>query len=177
MFAYFTVGTALVAGGNPKVIKPHATAHPTWRKLSFVIIAFNVVLGPIGPWLCAQPSIWQTCVGLPLNGLGVALFAWTQKQLHGKKLTLMWSSDEPDQLLTNGPFAYVRHPIYTAYILSFCGAAITVQLTYVMISTALVILVYVLLAFFEEDKMQKSALASQYQQYKHRTGMFWPKLW
>lgn len=79
------------------------------------------------------------------------------------------------QLVTEGPYRHIRHPIYCAYLLALCGAALIA----VQLGTAICLLAGFLLfnhtAAQEEQRLLESPeLRDTYRAYMQGTGRFFP---
>lgn len=82
----------------------------------------------------------------------------------------------PERLLTDGPFAWVRHPFYTGYMMGALAPCVAIAHP-AMIVIALPMIVIVLNAAFREERVWLSSpRADAYRQYQQRTGMFVPWL-
>lgn len=93
-----------------------------------------------------------------------------------KKLTAVHSSDLPSHLTRSGPYRYVRHPFYLAYILTFFSSALASEHAVPTLCAAVAFANYLYAAYSEEAKFAKSALAGEYRAYQASTGMFLPRL-
>lgn len=83
----------------------------------------------------------------------------------------------PDQeIITNGPYAYVRHPLYVAAILIWVSVAIGfASLVAGLITVGYVIPAYVIYSRSEEEMMLEH-LGTPYRVYRDTTGGFVPRL-
>jgi protein-S-isoprenylcysteine O-methyltransferase Ste14 len=80
------------------------------------------------------------------------------------------------QLVTRGPYAFVRHPIYFAvFLLWFAVAAASASLVVLGIAVLYVVPVYLLYARSEE-RMMLTHFETAYQRYQRSTGMLIPRL-
>ncbi|MEB3188604.1 MAG: isoprenylcysteine carboxylmethyltransferase family protein [bacterium] len=82
--------------------------------------------------------------------------------------------DPPAEIVTWGPYAWVRHPFYLGYILAAIAAACLAPGT---VMVAWVVYTWGVLdrtARREEQRLLASDLGSQYAPYMARTGRFWP---
>jgi protein-S-isoprenylcysteine O-methyltransferase Ste14 len=61
-------------------------------------------------------------VGNTLMIMSVSLFTWTVYTTQRGRLPAIFGGKTPDFIIDFGPFAYVRHPAYTAYCLGWSGA-------------------------------------------------------
>jgi protein-S-isoprenylcysteine O-methyltransferase Ste14 len=112
-----------------------------------------------------------TGVALCLVGFGLAISArWHL----GRNWGMPMSRKEQPELVTNGPYALIRHPIYTGLILAMLGSAIGVNIFW------LVLLVPVSAYFIYSARQEESAMLQlfpeQYAAYMARTGMLAPRL-
>lgn len=93
-----------------------------------------------------------------------------------QRLTLAFSTDAPQHLLTSGPYKMVRHPFYTAYILFWLAGTVAFWQLWLLPSAAIMTALYVQAARAEENKFCNSSLQNAHNLYKKHTGMFFPKL-
>ena len=79
-----------------------------------------------GGFLCgrilpATPATFFT--GAALTAFGLALSVWARVHL-GRNWSGVVTLKEDHELVRSGPYAWVRHPIYTGLLLAFVGSAI-----------------------------------------------------
>ena len=130
----------------------------------FMFLLFTRTINPLG-----------AALGISIQTSSAALFAWAIQTTYRRRLSVAYNSDLPQFLLDSGPFGVIRHPFYASYIL-FWLSFIIMQPSIINVSMALVLFgFYRNAALFEEAKFAGSALASAYQDYSERTGMFLPK--
>ena len=82
------------------------------------------------------------------------------------------SRKEQPELVTSGPYAHIRHPIYTGLGLAMLGSAIAVNIDWLL----LLVLIggYFIYSARREETVMLQQLPEQYSAYKARTGMFTP---
>ncbi len=83
--------------------------------VSLVIGLALPVLGPMEGWVRWLGFI-PLLVGLAFNLRGAGLFA--------KVETNIKTFNEPEKLVTNGPFRFTRNPMYLGFTLMLCGVAL-----------------------------------------------------
>jgi protein-S-isoprenylcysteine O-methyltransferase Ste14 len=70
-------------------------------------------------------TLWPVRLGAALTVAGVAFAIWARMRIAGN-----WSSDvtlkRDHELIVDGPYAFVRHPIYTGILLGLLGTALAV---------------------------------------------------
>ncbi|CAD0086778.1 unnamed protein product [Aureobasidium mustum] len=60
-------------------------------------------------------------IGNTLMTMSVSLFSWTAYTTQRGRLPAIFGGKTPNFIIDFGPFAYVRHPAYTAYLLGWTG--------------------------------------------------------
>jgi protein-S-isoprenylcysteine O-methyltransferase Ste14 len=136
--------------------------------LGFVALIVNTGLEPVNAGL----------FGIAYVGLAAALmlFEWARRTVRDRYFSWVFSRDTPSFLCTDGPFAYVRNPFYTSYLLTM--GAVVVMLPGVFRGAVFIGMVayFTSAAVHEERKFERSPLAADYARYKQRTGRFLPKI-
>lgn len=77
-------------------------------------------------------------------------------------------------LLEIGPYKKIRHPMYTAVLLTFTGIALFTHSVPRLIITALLLILFVVKSKFEETLLIEKFPG--YPDYRRRTGRFLPRL-
>jgi len=70
---------------------------------------------PLGAW-----CFWS---GAAMTAVGLLFSVWARRHL-GKNWSQAVTVKEGHELITSGPYALVRHPIYTGLLLAFVGSAV-----------------------------------------------------
>jgi protein-S-isoprenylcysteine O-methyltransferase Ste14 len=120
-------------------------------------------------------AIFSIAIILEL-GFG-ALYWWAARIARRKRFTIAYSLDAPESIVREGPYRFIRHPCYTAYLGSYFTAALSVVGPWSLIMSIVVLGIYWRAARLEEQKFRVSTLASQYTDYEKKTGMFFPKIY
>ncbi len=132
--------------------------HPTWLA-----------------WSSLPLPLWLRWGGIGMALLGFALLQWAQNTL-GKNWSDTPRMIKEQSLITSGPYQYIRHPIYTAFLLIlgstfFSAANWLIGLAWIGM-TALEVASRI---GFEENLMLEY-FGDQYREYMKRTGRLLPKL-
>jgi protein-S-isoprenylcysteine O-methyltransferase Ste14 len=135
----------------------------------------SLVLFAAFVWRIAQGTSGLWLVALGLFTASLAVFAAAVAASHRTPPTLAFDTDAPNFLLQDGPYRYVRHPFYLAYVLFWLGTAVAVQGMLGWIAPAVMMALYIEAASREERKFANSSLADAYKAYRARAGMFWPR--
>lgn len=122
-----------------------------------------------------QSSWWHTGIALGIYALANGLF-WSALRAHGRdKPAFVFTEAAPHSFCTNGPYQYVRHPLYAAYILAWLSPPVATGQWWLLATTGWMALLYGLAAWREERAFDQSPFAAEYQAYRSRTGMFLPR--
>jgi protein-S-isoprenylcysteine O-methyltransferase Ste14 len=119
----------------------------------------------------ATGNPWLLGIGLAIFVLGLALAVWARVYL-GRNWGMPMSQKADPELVTTGPYAKVRHPIYSGIILGMVGTAIAVS-PYWLIAVVIVGAYFLYSAVTEERTMARLFPAA-YPPYKHVTKMLIP---
>lgn len=110
-------------------------------------------------------------IGVVLCGAGIAFAIWARLNL-GKNWGMPMSVKENPELVTSGPYRYVRHPIYTGMIFAFLGSAVGESGWWFLVLIAFG--VYFIYAATREEKLMTKEFPNQYPEYKKSTKMLIP---
>jgi len=117
---------------------------------------------------------WLTVVGVAGLLISLVLFEWARRSVSGRLFSYIFSSDTPQFICMDGPFAYIRNPFYASYLFAMLSTAVMWPALW-RFGLVLAMLVYfTAAAMYEEHKFARSATAAEYAQYKARTGRFLP---
>jgi protein-S-isoprenylcysteine O-methyltransferase Ste14 len=112
-------------------------------------------------------------IGVALCALGVGLAIWARIYL-GRNWGLPMSRKERPELVTTGPYAFVRHPIYAGIILAMLGSAVA-ETIFWLVPLSLVGAYFIYSARLEERLMVQE-FPDTYPAYRQRTKMLVPFL-
>lgn len=112
-----------------------------------------------------------TGVALCALGFGLAISA---RWYLGRNWGMPMSRKEQPELVTSGPYAFIRHPIYTGLILAMLGSAIGVNIFW----TLMLVPVggYFIYSARREEILMLQLFPEQYAAYMAQTGMLAPRL-
>jgi len=151
----------------------------SWRWTLFsLLMAAIVVLQPVVlPWLGfyteAVWGCWMQALGLVLMAGGLALHWWARRhlgQFYGERVEFQ----SGQYLVEGGPYAYVRHPIYTSFFLCILGLLLVNPAF-----TTLLVTVYFFWDFpraARKEEVLLSASLPGYREYMARTSRYLPRL-
>lgn len=157
----------LIAAFNSK----HGSRGARARIPGLLIVVAIVLTRILGYRTLAVHSTVVQIVGLVLVGAGLGLAVWARIYLGRNWGMPMTKKDEPE-LVTSGPYRFVRHPIYSGLLVAILGTAIATNI-YWLIALALAAVYFVYSATVEERLMSASFPAA-YSTYRARTKMLIP---
>ena len=89
----------------------------------FVPLTVLLAMNALVPWAIGVPVVIRVVVGALLVVVGVALMAWAASVMKRQGTTVIpW--EQVDALVTNGPFAFTRNPIYLGDGLVYLGITV-----------------------------------------------------
>ena len=143
--------------------------------LFLIIASFLVPYLPIFRFVNFAPvSPVLSAVGVMLCAGGMALLAWARHRL-GRSWSPTVAKKEGQQLVTSGPYRYVRHPMYFGGLVAAIGSAIVCGGAFVFLSIILgTIFVWRVRA---EDRLMAQSFPKEYPGYKKRTKALIPFVW
>lgn len=116
----------------------------------------NTVLGTLGV-ICA--------------GAGIAFAIWARVHI-GRNWGMPMSVKEKPELVTSGPYAYVRHPIYTGILLAVFGSVLVSS--FIWIIPLIAIAAYFYYSAKTEERNMRKEFPEKYPVYMKRTKMLIP---
>ena len=119
-----------------------------WVGLQFALMAAILVLGVAGPGWPDSARWWLKGVGVLLVFVGAFVIAKAARAL-GSGLTPFPSPAEAAELVEDGPYAVVRHPVYSGGILLFAGISLALS-PWALVGTAALTLLWALKSRVEE---------------------------
>jgi protein-S-isoprenylcysteine O-methyltransferase Ste14 len=119
-----------------------------WVALQLVLLAGVVLLGIVGPGWPGSAHWWLKGAGIALAAAGAIVFAAAVRAL-GAAMTQFPKPSDRGHLVVEGPYAVVRHPIYSGAMLFLVGIALAVS-PWMFLGIALLGTVWALKARVEE---------------------------
>jgi protein-S-isoprenylcysteine O-methyltransferase Ste14 len=144
-------------------------AGSVWPRL-IAITAFVVVRFVKPESLKVHGVVWHA-VGAGLTIAGISLAIWARFYL-GRNWGMPMSQKNDPELVTSGPYRFVRHPIYSGILLAAVGTALVTTL-WVLVGAVALAGLFVYSARVEEKTMS-SSFPDAYRSYRARTKMLIP---
>jgi protein-S-isoprenylcysteine O-methyltransferase Ste14 len=135
------------------------------------------ILYAVNPtWLnlfTAPFPVWSRWIGVGLSVVGLLLLIWVHHNL-GRQWSTNLQLRENHTFITNGPYRWVRHPMYTALFSFFIGLSlISASWLIVLLVVASIFVLYTRIG--KEEAMMIERFGDEYRAYMQRTGRFFPR--
>ncbi len=145
--------------------------------LFFLLIAILVLYAIDHPWMQALDFTlpgWLRWTGFAIGIMSIGLLTWTEIEL-GRQFSPQLQLRQDHQLITSGPYAHIRHPIYTA-ISAFGLSLALVSANWTFVAFFLVSMVGLVARVPKEEKMMIEQFGEEYRLYMEQTRRYWPKV-
>lgn len=167
VFIAFTIGYVILFR------RPEGTPWP----MRVVAVLSGIVTGVHIAEITDERATWTSFIlALTLYAAAAGLYAWAVLTTRRQRLSVAFSGDQPAFLLTAGPYGFIRHPFYSAYLLYWVAGVIAAREVWLIPTVILMGACFAAAALREEAKFAGSPLAGDYDRYRRRAGMFWPRL-
>jgi protein-S-isoprenylcysteine O-methyltransferase Ste14 len=167
----------IVVGQYTFVGKAHFASEkmPRGALLISVVVLITTFLFLYLTWTQSAP-LWAQAIGLVLQVFSWWMFWQAIKASRNARLRLAFDESGPQQLVTTGPYRYLRHPFYTSYVIFWAGWTLALFQPIALVPFAMLVVIYVTAALGEERWFGTSPMAAEYEAYRRKTGFFWPKV-
>ena len=120
------------------------------------------------------PTVTLMWIGAVFTAVGIAVAIWARLYI-GRNWSPRPAMKEEHELVTAGPYAFVRHPIYSGIILAALGSALTGT---VVGAILLVVLGAVFVSrVAREERIMLELFPGAYPPYQRRTKRLIPFVW
>src|SRR5580658_10892576 len=136
-------------------------------------IAVFVIAGVLRGGSLAVHSVILEAIGAGLFVCGIALAVWARLNI-GRNWGMPMTQRAEPELVTSGPYRFVRHPIYSGLLTAVLGTALVNNLL------GLIVVVVLVAYFYYSGTVEERNLAATfphaYPEYKSKTKMLIPFL-
>jgi len=181
-FLWWMAAAALVVPFLDLVQRTFGPKHWVERATTTRVVLGVLEIGTLALWL-ALHGRWRF---LPVHDSGVALAgavlaltgallaAWAKATL-GRFFTTQLGVQEDHRLITTGPYAIVRHPIYLGAIDFLVGSALFWN-DVTLLGVAVLFIVYFTVQLRVEERFFARHFGAEWEEYRARTGALFPRL-
>jgi protein-S-isoprenylcysteine O-methyltransferase Ste14 len=180
-FGVYWIGTAVLKrSGSNRAEKPQSRELRFYRplRLFILVVTFSllfwqrIAVGLLGRRFAPVSSALATAgFAAALIGLAVALWARV-------RLGQYWSDrvvlQDGHRLVRSGPYAYMRHPIYSGVLLGVAGAALVLGEVRGIVAFVVLLVNYSIKAK-REEKILGCEFGEEFELHRKQTGFLLPK--
>jgi len=150
-----------------------ATLRPLGASFWLGLIAWMIDPGWL-PWSAVSLPIQLRWTGVGMIVVATGLLVWTFRSL-GRNLTDTVVTRQQHTLVVNGPYRWIRHPLYdSAALLMLASSLIAANWFFFAIGIAVFCLLVIRTRTEEEHLLAR--FGSSYRTYMDRTGRFLPRI-
>lgn len=121
--------------------------------------------------LLAHGNDLVAAIGFILFLVGLAFAIWARRHL-GKNWGIPMSLKQDPELVTSGPYHWVRHPIYSGILLATLGAGLVIGIYWFII--LIFVATYFIYSATVEEKIMTKQFPATYPDYKKHSKMLIP---
>ena len=137
-------------------------------------LRFGHLLGNVGSYETGSSRIVLSSIGVFFCVSGMALAIWARVYI-GRNWGMPMSQREDPELVTTGPYAFVRHPIYTGILLAVLGTVLVSGIPSLI--TFVIICAYFVYSSKTEEKQMLQQFPKAYPEYRKRVKAIIPFIW
>ena len=152
-----------------------------WLFVGFLILVQAVLVLIFRRWLAVHgrnvvwPHTITTNILADLAAIGGLILVIQSHRALGRNWSYQVVIQEKHELIQRGPYAYIRHPLYSGLLLMFTGMAL-----YCGRKVCIVVFLYCLFGFYFRAQLEERLLEKTfpaYSEYKRRTKALIPFVW
>ena len=161
--------------------KEYTLINERQEKLLFRLFALAFILLPLyflTPWIdfASTPlPTWLRWGGGIIVCLGIILFGWAHQAL-GQNWTAILALSKGHEMVQNGPYRYIRHPMYSAFFVIGIGFGILSANWLIGLTWIGMTVLEVTSRIRLEEALMIEYFGDQYREYIYKTGRLFPKL-
>lgn len=139
---------------------------------AFLIFSHYARFGWLGKRFVPE-SFWFDVGGVLVTTAGIAVAMWARLHL-GANWSARVSIREQHELVRTGPYQWMRHPIYSGFLLGMAGTTLMVGEVRGLFGWALMAAGFYVKACKEESWLNRE-FGAKFETHIHHTGMFTPR--
>jgi protein-S-isoprenylcysteine O-methyltransferase Ste14 len=156
-------------------------AEPAW--LPHLIASTAILLGAATLWAILRPNSFTDAISIPSNDLPISglilgsmgcLLMYSSLASLGKNFSGTSGTDTTHQLITAGPYRYIRHPYYTATAAIITGLALLLSSLAIFCLGSLLMYLLNIRSYAEEHELRE-LFGEAFKNWEATTGKFLPR--
>ena len=126
-------------------------------------------------WASFAAPVWSRWLGAGLGLAVVPMIHWVLVTL-GRNVSETVLTKERHELVTQGPYRWIRHPLYTTGTALFVALGLIAANWFVLLFALIALILVRLVVVPLEERELLARFGSAYEQYQERTGTMLPRL-
>lgn len=144
----------------------------SWFLMIGILLSYALNLAWMESFTIAFPD-WLRWVGFVFGLVSILFWTWTQVIL-GSEWSPQLQLRAEHRLITYGPYAHIRHPMYSG-IMGFGVGLALVSANWVTVALVALVVVGLVLRIPREEQMLIEEFGQTYRDYMQRTGSLLPR--
>jgi protein-S-isoprenylcysteine O-methyltransferase Ste14 len=140
-----------------------------------ILVAIAFMLLWQGHFWERSPRPWQFALSIVLFLLA-ALLSWTGARALGRQWRIDAGLNADHELVTSGPYRFVRHPIYASMLFGFCATGFLITPWWLFLLAILIFIAGTEIRLRIEDSLLASHFGERFAEYKRRVPAYIPFL-
>ena len=137
------------------------------------MILLDIFFPEWASWSKTDLPNWLRIVGMTL-AVGAVLWLWWVFHTIGNNISETVLTKESHELITSGPYRWIRHPLYTGALLFLFSLSLVFEDWVIFAYSIVGLLAFRLLIIPAEEKQLLETFGEDYECYQSRTGAFLP---
>ena len=126
-------------------------------------------------WSALPLSATFRWVGVVVGLATLPLLYWVLSSL-GRNISETFLTKDEHQLVTHGPYRWVRHPLYSVATIAFLALGLVAANAFILVMAAVVFAALALLVVPKEEAQLVEKFGGAYRAYQGRTGGLLPRI-
>jgi protein-S-isoprenylcysteine O-methyltransferase Ste14 len=174
---YYRRRARLATGTIPR--RAEGSAALILRMLGALVLAGSFLAYPFAPAVLEFARIglpeWARWLAAALAIAGLFALRWVLRSI-GSNISETVLTKQTHQLVTHGPYRWIRHPLYAFSLLQLALLALVADNWYLLLLPCLALVLFGLVVIPREEANLITAFGDEYTDYMARTGALFPRV-
>ena len=147
------------------------------------LVAFPLLISPLAyvahppamAWASFDAPDWLRWTGVTLGVVVIASVHWVLGNL-GRNVSETVLTKESHELVTTGPYRWIRHPLYTTGIALFLALGLIAANWFILLCAAAALVGILVIVIPREERELRARFGTAYDELVGRTGAMWPRI-
>ena len=162
-----------------KTVIEERRKYPIWLSIFICYTVFTFFMYILFPQTLAWAKItltsWLRLLGAFIAIVALLWFIWIHRSL-GSNLSVRLRIKESQELVTDGPYRWIRHPMYSAFFLLHLAVFFLTANWFIGITWLAGLIAIIFLRVKREEAMLLAQFGDKYSNYMEQTGRFFPSV-